>query len=142
MLRELKLNDVVVANDLRVYYYKEKKSKPYSMTLFSTSKDSYSSLFSDPQNYFKHVVSYDHMGAQFMTDNFELVLRARSKLHDYKKFPTYPHYAKSTEKVVHIRDEVNVALHNDEKILLIYNLVSEQCQTLYDKTIKLHKALQ
>lgn len=29
MLRELKLNDVVVANDLRVYYYKEKKSKPY-----------------------------------------------------------------------------------------------------------------
>lgn len=37
MLPELKLNDVVVAEDLRVYYYKENSSN--IIPLFSTSKD-------------------------------------------------------------------------------------------------------
>ena len=140
MLPELKLNDVVVAEDLRVYYYKENSSN--IIPLFSTSKDSFKSLFSDPQNYFKHLVSNDHMGAQFMTDNFDLVLRAKSMLHLYKNYASFPHYAKSVQEVVHIKDGVNVALHNDERVLFIYNLTSEQCQTLYDKTIRLHKVLQ
>ena len=82
------------------------------------------------------------MGAQFMTDNFELVLRARSTLHLYKNYASFPHYAKSVQEVVHIKDGVNVALHNDERTLFIYNLTSEQCQTLYDKTIRLHEVLK
>ena len=53
MLPKLKLNDVVVAEDLRVYYFKDNKSEPFPMTLFSTSKDESESLFSDPQNYLK-----------------------------------------------------------------------------------------
>lgn len=144
MLRELQLNDVVVAEDLRVYYCKSLKNKndPHSYSLFKTSKDKYESLFSDPQNYFKHVVSNDHMGAQFMTDNFELVLRPRSVLHLNEKYTSFPHYAKSVQEVVHIKDRVNVALHNDERVLFIYNLISEQCQKLYNKTIRLHEVLQ
>ena len=139
MLPKLKLNDVVVAHNLRVYYYKDNTS---NFPLFSTSKDAFKSLFSDPQNYFKHLVSNDHMGAQFMTDNFDLVLRAKSMLHLYKNYASFPHYAKSVQEVVHIKDGVNVALHNDERVLFIYNLASEQCKTLYDKIIKLHKVLQ
>lgn len=144
MLRELQLNDVVVAEDLRVYYFKSLKNQndPHSYSIFATSKDKYESLFSDPQNYFKHVVSYDHMGAQFMTDNFELVLRPRSVLHLNKNFASFPHYAKSVQEVVHIKDGVNVVLHNNERVLFIYNLTSEQCQKLYDKTIRLHEVLQ
>ena len=138
MLPKLKLNDVVVAHNLRVYYYKDNTSFP----LFSTSKDAYESLFSDPQNYFKHLVSNDHMGAQFMTDNLDLVLRAKSTLNLYKNYASFPHYAKNVQEIVHIKYEVNVALHNNERILFIYNLASEQCQTLYDKIIKLHKVLQ
>ena len=139
MLPKLKLNDVVVAHNLRVYYYKYNTS---NFPLFSTSKDAYESLFSDPQNYFKHLVSNDHMGAQFMTDNLDLVLRARSTLNLYKNYASFPHYAKNVQEIVHIKYEVNVALHNNERILFIYNLASEQCQTLYDKIIKLHKVLQ
>ena len=139
MLPKLKLNDVVVAHNLRVYYYKDNTS---NFPLFSTSKDAYESLFSDPQNYFKHLVSNDHMGAQFMTDNLDLVLRARSTLNLYKNYASFPHYAKNVQEIVHIKYEVNVALHNNERILFIYNLASEQCQTLYDKIIKLHKVLQ
>ena len=142
MLPKLKLNDVVVAEDLRVYYFKDNKSEPFPMTLFSTSKDAYKSLFSDPQNYFKHLVSNDHMGAQFMTDNLDLVLRARSTLNLYKNYASFPYYAKNVQEIVHIKYDVNVALHNNERILFIYNLASEQCQTLYDKIIKLHKVLQ
>ena len=142
MLPKLKLNDVVVAEDLRVYYFKDNKSEPFPMTLFSTSKDAYQSLFIEPQNYFKHLVSNDHMGAQFMTDNFELVLRPRSVLHLNEKYASFPHYAKSVQEVVHIKDRVNVALHNNERVLFIYNLISEPCKKLYDKTIRLHEVLQ
>ena len=140
MLPELKLNDVVVAENLMVYYCKE--DSPNILKLFSTSKDAYQSLFSYPQNYFKHLVSNDHGGAQFITDNFELVLRPRSVLHLNENFASFPHYAKSVQEVVHIKDGVNVALHNDERVLFIYNLTSERCQKLYYKTIRLHKALQ
>ena len=144
MLPELKLNDVVVAKDLRVYYYKTLKIKndPHSYPLFSTSKDKYQSLYYHSHYYFKHLVSNDHMGAQFMTDNLDLVLRAKSTLHLYKNYASFPHYAKSVQEVVHIKDGVNVALHNDERVLFIYNLTSEQCQTLYDKTIRLYEVLQ
>lgn len=138
MLPELQLNDVVISHDLRVYYYKDNTS---NFPLFSTSKDAYDSLFSDPQNYFKHLVSYNHCGAQFITDNFELVLRARSTLHLNRSYASFPHYAKSVQEVLHIKDGVNVALHNDKRVLFIYNLVSEQCQALYNKTIRLHEVI-
>ena len=142
MLPKLKLNDVVVAEDLRVYYFKDNKSEPFPMTLFSTSKDAYQSLFSDPQNYFKYLVLNNHGGAQFITDNFELVLRRGSALHKSGVYAKFNHYAKDINTEVEIKDQVNVAVCNNEKVLLIKNLISEQCKELYDKTIKLNEVLQ
>ena len=142
MLPKLKLNDVVVAEDLRVYYFKDNKSEPFPMTLFSTSKDAYKSLFSDPQNYFKHIVSNTHNGAQYITDNLDLVLRKASNLHETGEYPLFDHYAKDIDKEVTIRYRVNVASCNNKKVLFIKNLSSNQCRSLYNKIIKLHKVLQ
>ena len=142
MLPKLKLNDVVVAEDLRVYYFKDNKSEPFPMTLFSTSKDAYESLFSDPQNYFKHIVSDNHNGAQYITDNLDLVLRKGSGLHKTGEYPLFDHYAEDMDKEVAIQYEVNVASCNDKKVLFIKNLSSYQCRSLYNKIIKLHEALQ
>ena len=140
MLPKLKLNDVVVAKDLGVYYFKDNKSEPFPMTLFSTSKDAYESLFSDPQNYFKHIVSDACDGAQYITDNLDLVLRKGSNLH--KEYPWFDHYAEDMDKEVTIQYEVNVAFCNNKKVLFIKNLSSNQCRSLYNKIIKLHKVLQ
>ena len=140
MLQELKLNDVVVAEDLRIYYYKDNRSN--ALPLFSTSKDAYESLFYDPQNYFKHLVSNDHSGAQFITDNFELVLRHGSALHKPFVYAKFHHYAKDISTEIAIQNRVNVAVCNNEKVLFIKNLISEQCRELHDKTIKIHKVLQ
>lgn len=140
MLPELKLNDVVVAEDLRIYYYKDNRLG--ALPLFSTSKDAYESLFSDPQNYFKHLVSNDHNGAQFITDNFELVLRHGSALHKPFVYAKFHHYAKDINTEIAIQNRVNVAVCNNEKVLFIKNLISEQCRELHDKTIKIHKVLE
>ena len=142
MLPKLKLNDVVVAEDLRVYYFKDNKSEPFPMTIFSTSKDAYKSLFSDPQNYFKHIVSYTHDGAQYITDNLDLVLRKGSNLHKTGEYPWFDHYAEDIDKEVAIQYGVNVASCNDKKVLFIKKLLSHQCRSLYNKIIKLHKVLQ
>ena len=144
MLQELKLNDVVVAKDLRVYYYETLKIKndPHSFPLFSTSKDAYKSLFSDPQNYFKHLVSNDHIGAQYITDNLDLVLRKASNLHETGEYPWFDHYAKDINTEVAIRYRVNVASCNDKKVLFIKNLPHHECRSLYNKIIKLHEVLQ
>ena len=144
MLPKLKINDVVVAEDLRVYYFKDNKPEPSSMTLFSTSKeDAYESLFSDPQNYFKHIVSNDHNdGAQYITDNLDLVLGQGSNLHKTGEYPLFDHYAKDINTEVAIQYGVNVASCNDKKVLFIKNLSSHQCRSLYNKIIKLHKVLQ
>ena len=140
MLPKLHLNDVVIAENLMVYYYKE--DSPNILKLFSTSKDAYQSLFSCPQNYFKHLVSNNHGGAQFITDNFELVLRHGSALHKPFVCAKFHHYAKDINTEVAIQNRVNVAVCNNEKVLFIKNLISEQCKTLYDKTIRLHEVLQ
>ena len=142
MLPKLKLNDVVVAEDLRVYYFKDNKSDPFPMTLFSTSKDAYESLFSDPQNYFKHLVSNNNMGAQYITDNLDLVLRKGSNLHKTGEYPWFDHYAEDVDTEVVIQYRVNVAFCDNKKVLLIENLLSHECRSLYNKIIKLHKALQ
>ena len=142
MLPKLKLKDVVVAEDLRVYYFKDNKPEPFPMTLFSTSKDAYESLFSDPQNYFKHLVSDAHMCAQYITDNLDLVLRKASNLHETGEYPWFDHYAKDINTEVAIQYGVNVASCNDKKVLFIKNLSSYQCRSLYNKIIKLHKVLQ
>ena len=142
MLPKLKLNDVVVAEDLRVYYFKDNKSEPFPMTLFSTSKDAYQSLFSDPQNYFKHIVSYTHISAQYITDNLDLVLRKGSDLHKTGEYPLVDHYAEDVDKEVTIQYRVNVAFYNNKKVLFIKNLSSHKCRSLYNKIIKLHEALQ
>ena len=142
MLPKLKLNDVVVAEDLRVYYFKDNKSEPFPMTLFSTSKDAYKSLFSDPQNYFKHIVSNDHMGIQYITDNLDLVLGQGSNLHKTGEYPLFDHYAEDIDKEVAIQYGVNVASCNDKKVLFIKNLSYPNCLSLYNKIIKLHKVLQ
>ena len=142
MLPKLKLNDVVVAEDLRVYYFKDNKSEPFPMTLFSTSKDAYKSLFSDPQNYFKHLVSDAHNGAQYITDNLDLVLRKGSNLHKTGEYPLVDHYAEDVDKEVTIQYGVNVAFYNNKKVLFIKNLSSHKCRSLYNKIIKLHEALQ
>ena len=140
MLQELKLNDVVVAEDLRIYYYKDNRLG--ALPLFSTSKDAYESLFSDPQNYFKHLVSDSHGGAQFITDNFDLVLRQESGLHKLGESPRFDHYAEDINTEVTIQNRVNVAVFNNEKVLLIKNLTYEPSESLYNKIIKLHKVLQ
>ena len=143
MLPKLNLNDVVVAEDLRVYYFKDNKSEPFPMTIFSTSKDAYESLFSDPQNYFKHIVSYTHNdGAQYITDNLDLVLRKGTDLHKTGEYPLFHHYAKDMDKELTIQYGVNVAFCDNKKVLLIKNLLSHQCRSLYNKIIKLHKVLQ
>ena len=142
MLPKLKLNDVVVAEDLRVYYFKDNKSEPFPMTLFSTSKDAYESLFSDPQNYFKHIVSNTHNGAQYITDNLDLVLRKGSNLHKTGEYPLVDHYAEDINKEVTIQYRVNVALCDNKKVLFIKNLSYPNCLSLYNKIIKLHKVLQ
>ena len=142
MLPKLKLNDVVVAEDLRVYYFNDNKSEPFPMTLFSTSKDACESLFSDPQNYFKHIVSNDHLSAQYMTDNLDLVLRKGSDLHKIGEYPWFDHYAKDIDTEVAIQYGVNVASCNNKKVLFIQNLSHHQCRSLYNKIIKLHKVLQ
>lgn len=142
MLPKLKLNDVVVAKDLRVYYFKDNKSEPFPMTIFSTSKDAYKSLFSDPQNYFKHIVSDACDGAQYITDNLDLVLRKGSNLHKTGEYPWFDHYAEDIDKEVAIQYGVNVAFCNNKKVLFIKNLSSNQCRSLYNKIIKLHKVLQ
>ena len=139
MLPELHVNDIVVSEGLRVYYFKDNNS---TFPLFATSKDAYQSLFSDPQNYFKYLVSNNHGGAQFITDNFELVLRRGSALHKSGVYAKFNHYAKDINTEVEIKDQVNVAVCNNEKVLLIKNLISEQCKELYDKTIKLNEVLQ
>lgn len=145
MLPEIYVNDVVIAPDLTVYYCKElkKKSVSTSYDLFATSRDKYLSLFSHPKEYFKYRVSDDHVGAQFMTDNFDLVLRVGSTLNgrSNKNYANFHHYAKDIKSEVSINHEQNVAIHNNEKILLIYNIVAEQCDSLYDKMIRLQKAL-
>ena len=142
MLPKLKLNDVVVAEDLRVYYFKANKSEPFPMTLFSTSKDAYQSLFSDPQNYFKHIVPYTHISAQYITDNLDLVLRKASNLHKTGEYPLFDHYAEDIDKEVTIQYRVNVASCNNKKVLFIKNLSYPNCLSLYNKIIKLHKVLQ
>ena len=139
MLPEIYVNDVVIAPDLRVYYYKDNTS---TFPFFSTSKDKYDSLFSDPQNYFKHLVSNDHVGAQFMTDNFDLVLRQESGLHKLGESPRFDHYAEDINTEVTIQNRVNVAVFNNEKVLFIKNLTYEPSESLYNKIIKLHKVLQ
>jgi hypothetical protein len=87
MLSDIYVNDVVIAPNLMVYYCKElkKQNVPSSFDLFATSRDKYLSLFSHPKEYFRHRVLYDHMGAQFMTDNFDLVLRVGSVLNKKEK---------------------------------------------------------
>ena len=143
MLPKLKLNDVVVAKDLGVYYFKDNKSEPFPMTLFSTSKDAYQSLFSDPQNYFKHLVSNTHNdGAQYITDNLDLILRQGTDLHKTGEYQKFNHYAKDINTEVAIQYRVNVAYCNDKKVLFIKNLSSYECRSLYNKIIKLHKVLQ
>ena len=142
MLPKLKLNDVVVAEDLRVYYFKDNKSEPFPMTIFSTSKDAYKSLFSDPQNYFKHIVSDACDGAQYITDNLDLVLRKGSNLHKTGEYPWFDHYAEDINTEVATQYGVNVAYCNNKKVLFIKNLSSYQCRSLYNKIIKLHKVLQ
>jgi hypothetical protein len=128
-----------------VYYCKElkKQNVPSSFDLFATSRDKYLSLFSHPKEYFRHRVLYDHMGAQFMTDNFDLVLRVGSVLNKKEKIncAKFHHYAKDINSEVSIKNGQNVAVHNNEKILFIYNIVSEQCESLYDKMIRLQKVL-
>ena len=142
MLPKLKLNDVVVAEDLRVYYFKDNKPEPFAMTLFSTSKDAYESLFSDPQNYFKHIVSDADIGAQYITDNLDLVLRKGSGLHKAGGYPLFDHYAEDVDKEVTIQYGVNVAYCNNKKVLFIKNLSYHNCRSLYNKIIKLHEVLQ
>lgn len=146
MLPEIYVNDVVIAPDLRVCYCKElkKQNVPSSFDLFATSRDKYLSLFSHPKEYFKHRVLYDHMGAQFMTDNFDLVLRKGSVLSKKEKgnYAKFHHYAKNINSEVSIKNGQNVAFCNNEKILFIYNIVSEQCESLYDKMIRLQRLLQ
>lgn len=145
MLSEIYVSDVVVAPDLRVYYCKElkKQNTQSSYDLFATSRDKYESLFSHPKEYFKHRVLYDHMGAQFMTDNFDLVLRHGSTLNRRidRNWAKFHHYAKDINSEVSIKNGQNVAVHNNEKILFIYNIVAEQCKSLYNKMMRLQKAL-
>ena len=146
MLQELYVNDVVIAHNLMVYYFKNsiKQNVYSSLYLFATSRDKYTSLFTGPKGYFKHRVLYDHMGAQFMTDNFDLVLRNGSVLSKKEKgnYAKFHHYAKDINSAVSIKNGQNVAVHNNEKILFIYNIVSEQCESLYDKIIRFQKVLQ
>ena len=142
MLPKLKLNDVVVAKDLGVYYFKDNKSEPFPMTLFSTSKDACESLFSDPQNYFKHLVSNDHLSTQYITDNLDLVLGQNSNLHKTGEYSWFDHYAKDIDKEVTIQYRVNVASCNNKKVLFIKNLSYPNCISLYNRIIKLHKVLQ
>lgn len=137
MLPELKLNDVVVAKDLRVYYCKSP-----SFPLLSTSNDAYRSLFSHPQNYFKHLVSDSHGGAQYITDNLDLVLRQGSDLCTSGELRWFHHYAKDIDTEVEIKYGVNVAVCNNKKVLFIKNLTHKQSEQLYNKIIKLHKVLQ
>ena len=146
MLPELYVNDVVIAPDLRVYYYKSKTGPANNIPLkvFATSKDKYQSLFQLPEEYFEHRVSYDHMGAQFMTDNFDLILRQGSTLNgrSNKSYANFHHYAKDINSEVAIKNQTNVAQCNNESVLFIKNLIAEQCQSFYDKTIKLQEKLQ
>ena len=142
MLPKLKLNDVVVAKDLEVYYFKDNKYQPFPMTIFSRSKDESESLFSDPQNYFKHIVSDAHISAQYITDNLDLVLRKGSGLHKTGEYPLFDHYAEDVDKEVTIQYGVNVAYCNNKKVLFIKNLSYPDCRSLYNKIIKLHKVLQ
>ena len=80
------------------------------------------------------------MGAQYITDNLDLVLRKSSGLH--KEYPLFDHYAEDMDKEVTIQYEVNVAFCNNKKVLFIKNLSSNQCRSLYNKIIKLHEAIQ
>lgn len=145
MLSEIYVNDVVIAPDLRVYYCKElkKQNVPSSFDLFATSRDKYLSFFTHPKEHFKHRVLYNHMGAQFMTDNFDLVLRQGSTLNGRidRNCAKFHHYAKDIESEVSIKYGQNVAVNNSEKILFIYNIAAEQCESLYDKMIRLQKVL-
>ena len=145
MLQEIYVNDVVIAPDLRVYYCKElkKQNVPSSFDLFATSRDKYLSFFTHPKEHFKHKVPDDHSGAQFMTDNFDLVLRKGSFLSKKEKgnYARFHHYAKDINSEVSINHAENIAVHNSEKILFIYNIAAEQCDSLYDKMIRLQKAL-
>ena len=111
------------------------------MKLFATSKDKYKSLFQLPEEYFEHKVSNDHYGSQFMTDNFDLVLRKGSDIRKGLLFSEFHHYAKDINAEVVIKNSLNVAQHNNEPILFIKNLAIEQCQSLYDKIIRLHEVL-
>ena len=139
MLPELHINDVVIAHDLRVYYYKDNTS---NFPLFSTSKDAYDSLFSDPQSYFKHLVSNNHLSSQYITDNLDLILRIGSNLHKPGEFQLFDHYAEDMYKEIAIQYGVNVAFCNNKRVLFIKNLPHVQCESLYDKIIRLHKVLQ
>lgn len=145
MLSEIYVNDVVIAPDLGVYYLKEsrKQNVPSFFDLFATSRDKYLSFFTHPKEHFKHRVLYNHMGAQFMTDNFDLVLRQGSTLNGRidRNYANFHHYAKNINSEVSIKNGQNVAFYNNEKILFIYNIISEKCESLYDKMIRLQKAL-
>lgn len=141
MLPNLQLNDVVVAKNLMVYYYKSKTMQVNNlqMKLFATSN--HMSLIQSPEEYFEHKVSDDHYGSQYMTDNFDLVLRQGSYLSKGLPFPKFHHYAKDINAEVVIEYSVNVARHNNKPVLFIKNLAIEQCKSLYDKIIKLHEVL-
>ena len=143
MVPGLQLNDVVVAKNLMVYYYKSKtvQANNLQIKLFATSNDKCKSLFQSPEEYFEHKVSDDHYGSQYMTDNFDLVLRQGSDLRKGLPFPKFHHYAKDINAEVVIKNSVNVAQHNNEPILFIKNLTTEQCKSLYDKIIRLHEVL-
>lgn len=142
MLPNLQLNDVVVAKNLMVYYYKSKtvQANNFQMKLFATSN--YMSLIQSPEEYFEHKVSDDHYcGSQYMTDNFDLVLRKGSDLRKGLPFSEFHHYAKDIDAEVVIEYSVNVAQHNNKPVLFIKNLAIKQCKSLYDKIIRLHEVL-
>jgi len=142
MLPKLKLNDVVVAEDLRVYYFKDNKSEPFPTIEGVERELPEIGVSSEGEMVVFEIKEGDHMGAQFMTDNLDLVLRKASNLHKTGEYPLFDHYAEDVDKEVTIQYGVNVAFCNDKKVLFIKNLSYPNCLSLYNKIIKLHKVLQ
>lgn len=125
MLRELNINDIVITNQLKVYYLKEKSSGN-----FRTSKDT--NFIYANKSYFNHLINYNINNNQLITDNLDLVVNVKSQFCKGLS----PHFAQDEDKFVQINDK-GISFHNSKPLLFISSITQDKCYNLLQKIIRL-----
>ena len=134
MIKELNINDIVMTNQLKVYYLKEKASGNLKVDLFRTSKDT--NLIYVEKSYFNHLINYNINNNQLITDNLDLVIKIRSQFCKGLS----PHFAQDEDKFVQINDN-GISFHNSKPLLFISSIPKDKCYNLFQKIIRIQRLI-